>query len=85
MNAQAEVRTSRRGGRDARRSLRTSKREDMLPSLRHGLPYTEPLDGEQIARIHEASMAILEEVGVDFRDPTALEDRPVEGTAPVAG
>jgi trimethylamine--corrinoid protein Co-methyltransferase len=64
----------RRGGRDARRSLRTSKREDMLPSLRHGLPYTEPLDQEQIARIHDASMAILEEVGVDFRDPTALDD-----------
>ena len=65
---------TRRGGRDARRTLRTSRREDMLSSLRHGLPYTEPLVQEQIARIHEASMAILEEVGVDFRDPTALED-----------
>ena len=46
--------TTRRGGRDARRTLRTSKREDMLPGLRHGLPYTEPLDQEQIARIHDA-------------------------------
>jgi len=66
--------TARRGGRDARRTLRTSKREDMLPSLKHGLPYTEPLDTEQIHRIHDASMRILEEVGVDFRDPTALDD-----------
>ena len=65
---------SRRGGRDARRSLRTGRREDMLPSLRHGLPYTEPLDPEQIERIDEASMAILEEVGVDVRDPQALAD-----------
>ncbi|MFQ5468585.1 MAG: trimethylamine methyltransferase family protein, partial [Kiloniellaceae bacterium] len=66
--------STRRGGRDARRTLRTSKREDMLPNLKHGLPYTEPLGEEQILRIHEASMRILEEVGVDFRDPTALED-----------
>lgn len=65
---------SRRGGRDARRTLRTSRREGMLPELRHGLPYTEPLDQEQIERIHDASMRILEEVGVDFRDPIALAD-----------
>ena len=65
---------TRRGGRDARRSLRASKLEPMLPGLRHGLPYTEPLDAAQILRIHEASMGILEEVGVDFRDPTALDD-----------
>ena len=65
---------SRRGGRDARRTLRTSRRESMLPALRHGLPYTEPLDPEQIERIHLASMDILEEVGVEFRDPVALED-----------
>jgi len=46
----------------------------MLPSLKRGLPYTEPLDEAQVRRIHDASMAILEEVGVDFRDPTALDD-----------
>ena len=46
----------------------------MLPSLRHGLPYTEPLSEEQVHRIHDASMRILEEVGVDFRDPAALDD-----------
>ena len=65
---------SRRGGRSARRTLRTSRRDGMLPALRYGLPFTEPLDPEQIERIHEASMSILEEVGVDFRDPVALED-----------
>ena len=65
---------SRRGGRDARRTLRTTRREGMLPALRHGLPYTAPLDPDQIGRIHDASMRILEEVGVDFRDPQALAD-----------
>ena len=75
---------SRRGGRDARRTLRTTRREGMLPALRHGLPYTEPLDAEQIERIHQASMDILEEVGVEFRDPVALEDWRQAG-AEVAG
>ena len=65
---------SRRGGRSARRTLRTSRREGMLSALSYGLPFTEPLAPEQIQRIHEASMRILEEVGVDFRDPVALED-----------
>ena len=75
MAAEATTRSAtRRGGRGARRELRTSKREDMLPALQHGLPYTAPLDQEQIERIHDASMGILEEVGVDFRDPVALAD-----------
>ena len=68
------VATSRRGGRDARRTLRTARRDDMLPALRHGLPYVEPLSPAQIERIHDASMGILERVGVDFRDPVALAD-----------
>jgi trimethylamine--corrinoid protein Co-methyltransferase len=46
----------------------------MLPSLKRGIPYMEPLDQEQVERIHDASMSILEEIGVDFRDPTALAD-----------
>ena len=44
----------------------------MLPHLTRKLPLVEPLDQEQILRIHEASMDILEEVGVDFRDDIAL-------------
>lgn len=74
----------RRGGRDARRTLRASRKEEMLPALRRGLPYTEPLDHEQVERIHDASMRILEEIGVDFRDPIALDDWKKAG-AQVAG
>ena len=74
------VATSRRGGRAARRTLRTDRREDMLPALRYGLPYVAPLTPEQIERIHEASMSILETVGVDFRDPVALADWRRAGT-----
>jgi trimethylamine--corrinoid protein Co-methyltransferase len=72
MNMHANV--ARRGGRDARRTLRTAPRFEMLPTLKRGLPVVEPMDETQVERIHEASMAILEEVGVVFRDPIALED-----------
>ncbi|MEY9999321.1 trimethylamine methyltransferase family protein [Sinorhizobium fredii] len=72
MNVQANA--ARRGGRDARRVLRTTPKFQMLPTLRRGLPDIAPMNEEQIERIHNASMDILEEVGVVFRDPIALED-----------
>ncbi len=68
------IRGQRSGGRANRQLLRCHNIEQMLPHLRHGLPYTEPMDEDQIAKIDDASMAILEEVGVIFRDPIALED-----------
>ncbi len=46
----------------------------MLPGLRRGLPLVEPMTPEQVARVDAASMAILEDVGVVFRDPVALTD-----------
>ncbi|SLN53594.1 Trimethylamine methyltransferase (MTTB) [Pseudoruegeria aquimaris] len=67
------VGTTRRG-RGARRAQRQSRDITMLPALRRRLPLTEPMDGEQVARIDAASMEILENVGVRFRDPIALED-----------
>ena len=70
----AAVEKARRGGRGARRSIRENAVEMMYPHLTRGLPYTEPASPEQVERIHQASMDILENVGVDFRDPIALED-----------
>ncbi|MGB0410112.1 MAG: trimethylamine methyltransferase family protein [Pikeienuella sp.] len=67
------VGTTRRG-RGARRAIRETRDIAMLPALKRGLPLTEPMDVEQIARIDDASMTILEEVGVVFRDPIAVED-----------
>ena len=46
----------------------------MLPALRRNLPLCEIMDPAQVERIDAASMAILEEVGVVFRDPVALAD-----------
>lgn len=65
---------SRAGGRSARRALRSAPRHDMLPGLTRNIPLCEVMSGEQVKRIDEASMHILENVGVHFRDSIALED-----------
>ena len=72
--SEAAMRRSARGGRSARRALRTAPDFAMLPALERHLPLCEPMDEEQVLKIDDASMAILEEVGVIFRDPVALED-----------
>ncbi|WP_375230636.1 trimethylamine methyltransferase family protein [Roseobacter sp. S98] len=63
-----------RRGRGARRKQRETRDVAMLPALKRRLPLTEPMTAEQIARIDAASMDILENTGVVFRDDTALED-----------
>src|SRR5690606_21587870 len=63
----------RSGGRDARRAKRLARIHYMLATLENKLPPMELLSAEQLDRLHEASMTILEEVGIDFRDPIALE------------
>ena len=67
------VGTERRG-RGARKAARQVTDTAMLPALKRRLPLTEPMDAEQIARLDAASMDILENVGVQFRDPIALAD-----------
>ena len=64
----------RRGGRNARRDLRSAPHDAMLPGLTRGLPLVEPMTPEQVEKIDKASMDILEEVGVVFRDPVAIAD-----------
>ena len=65
---------SRRGGRGKRRALRTKVSDAMLPPLKRNMPLVEPMSLEEVEKIDNASMAILEEVGVVFRDDIALED-----------
>ena len=74
MSGAAPQEQRRRGGRRERRDLRTRPDNDMLPTLTISLPLTEPMDAEQIDRIDRASLDILEDVGVVFRDDIALED-----------
>ena len=74
MNETVTPDAKRRGGRRERRDLRTRPDHAMLPTLAGQLPLTEPMDPEQIEKIDNASMDILENVGVIFRDPIAVED-----------
>ena len=67
------VGTSRKG-RNVRKKIRQKRDIKMLPALKRELPLTEPLSSEQILKIDNASMDILENVGVVFRDPIALDD-----------
>ena len=46
----------------------------MLPALKRRMPLTEPMSLEEVERIDAASMDILENVGVVFRDDIAVED-----------
>lgn len=62
----------RRGGRGARRAERAQVNTTALPPLRRRLPVYEVLDAEGLELVHDASMRILEEVGIDFRDDEAL-------------
>ena len=65
---------SRSGGRAARRALRSAPDFTMLPGINNRIPTCEILNGNQIERIDAASMDILENVGVVFRDKIALAD-----------
>ena len=70
----SEAPRSRLGGRSSRRAIRSAPNHLMLPGLKRNLPLCEPMDYEQIEKMDNASMDILEEVGVVFRDDIALAD-----------
>ena len=63
-----------RRGRGVRKAIRQTRDITMLPALKRGIPLINPMSMEQVEQIDAASMAILEDVGVVFRDPIALED-----------
>ena len=62
------------GGRSARQAKRNAPNFDMLPGLTRNIPLCEVMDEEHVERIDNASMTILEDIGVVFRDDIALED-----------
>jgi trimethylamine--corrinoid protein Co-methyltransferase len=72
MDAARSGEAGRRGGRRARRAERLAAPLVSLPTLTRNIPVYEVLDREGVELIHEASMGILEETGIDFRDAEAL-------------
>ncbi len=78
MTVQDNQQTSDKGrvvrrGREQRRRIRTATPVIHMPTLVHETPLYEILDSEGVELIHDASMRILEDVGIDFRDAEALD------------
>jgi len=56
-----------RRGREVRARARRTRVQTWLPELERNIPWVDLLTPEQVQTIHDASMDILEEVGIDFR------------------
>ncbi len=69
---EAAART-RRGGTSGRRAERASAPIIQKRYITRKIPLYELLNAEGLEIIHEQSMTILEEIGIDFRDELALE------------
>jgi len=70
-SATATSRRPRRRGRAARREVRARSALSFLPELDRGIPYLDLLSAEQLQRVHDASMNVLERKGIEFRDDEA--------------
>ncbi|MGX5844733.1 trimethylamine methyltransferase family protein [Mesorhizobium sp. ArgA1] len=65
--------SSRSGGREARQKLRNDRTVTLLPVLERGLPYMDVLSPDKLLHLHDISMQILEEIGIEFRDDEAID------------
>ena len=70
----AQAAGKRRGGRAARRRERADAPIVQKRYITREIPVYELLDEAGIDLLHHTSMQILEEIGIDFRDPDALAD-----------
>ena len=61
-----------RRGRDARAAKRRTRTRSWLPELERRIPWVDLLSDDQVQVIHDASMDVVEEVGVEFRCDDAL-------------
>lgn len=61
-----------RRGRDARAAHRRRRVRIWLPELERSIPWVDLLSPEQVQTVHDASMDVIEEVGVEFRCDDAI-------------
>ena len=62
----------RRGGTSGRRAARAAAPIVQRRYITRRIPLVELLDGAGLELVHSTSMTILEEIGVEFRDPIAI-------------
>lgn len=63
---------TRRGGSDSRRAERTKITQEFMPELDRGIPYFDMLMPEQVEVVHESTVRLLENKGIEFRDEESL-------------
>lgn len=63
----------RKGGRSVVAAARMAERTPRLSTIRYGIKPVTAVTEAQLDRIHAASMAILRDIGIEFRDETALQ------------
>ena len=61
-----------RRGRDARAAQRRTRVRTWLPAMERKIPWVDLLTEDQVRTIHDASMDVIEDVGVEFRCDDAL-------------
>lgn len=61
-----------RKGRSARKAAREAEVKPRLGTIRYGVKPVELVSADELERIHRASLWILKEIGIDFRDEVAL-------------
>ncbi|MES0129252.1 trimethylamine methyltransferase family protein [Mesorhizobium sp. M0029] len=62
----------RRGGRASVVAAREAEKRPRVSTIKYGIRPVEAVTAEQLERIHQASLAILREIGIEFRDETAI-------------
>ena len=73
MTDEASSAGPRRRGRGARRADRTATTQRFLPELDRGIPYLDMLIEEQEEIVHNETVRLLEEVGIEFRDDESID------------
>lgn len=63
----------RRGGRNSVAAARLAETKPRLSTIKYGISPVEVVSAEQLERIHQASLDILREIGIEFRDEPALQ------------
>ena len=61
-----------RRGRNARAAQRRTRVRTWLPEMERKIPWVDLLTEDQVRTVHDASMDVIEEVGVEFRCDDAL-------------
>ncbi len=70
---------SKRRGRSVRRQSRTQRTINYLPELDRGIAYIDLMSPEQVERVHDAAMTLLETKGIEFRDDESIKMWAVAG------